>query len=58
MNESDIEDAQAVVMLRILDSLFMLNPQLTHNTVVAWLESIHAHAETESDVLDDNEIDV
>lgn len=40
MSNEDIETAQMDVMLRTLDGWFLLTPELTHDAVVAWLESV------------------
>ena len=51
MSESDIEDAQLVVMIRTLDSWFLLDPEVTYSAVTAWLESINVHV-----AIDANEV--
>lgn len=48
MSESDIEDAQSVVMIRTMDSWFLLDPQVTYDAVTAWLESINVHGATDA----------
>lgn len=58
MTEEETKSALIDVMVRTLDGWLLLHPQLTHDAVVEWLESIQIHAakEQEIDIWDD-EID-
>lgn len=40
MSEEEINAALVSVMIRTLDSWFIMSPELTHDAVAAWLESI------------------
>lgn len=60
MSQEEIEIAQMDVMLRTLDGWFLLTPQLTHDAVLAWLESVECcecvQAESADSILDAQEI--
>jgi hypothetical protein len=55
MSEQEEDDAAVRVMVRTMDAWFLLNPQLTRDAVVAWLESVEVPADPDT-VLDAKEI--
>jgi len=55
MSIEEEDNAQVAVMIRTLDAWFLLNPTLTRDAVVAWLESVEAETPTDT-VLDAKEI--
>lgn len=51
MNDEEIEQALIDVMMRTLDGWLLLNPEITHNAVVEWLESVEQHSEQIEDLV-------
>lgn len=53
---NDTEDAQLVVMIRTLDSWFLLDPEVTYTAVTAWLESVNVHAEHDPNEVNESDV--
>lgn len=51
MNEPDIDNAQAAVMLRTMDAWYIANPVLVHDVIMAWLESVECIREMEDTII-------